>query len=132
MYRFAHPEYLYGLLIIPVLIAVFIIVRAVRKRSMLRFGEINVIRHLMPEVSNSRPVWKFIIFLIALAFFITGMAQPQAGAKLEEVKRKGVELVIALDVSNSMLAEDIKPNRLERAKRAISKLIDRLDRKSVV
>jgi uncharacterized protein (DUF58 family) len=72
------------------------------------------------------PVFKFIILMLALAFIITGMARPQFGSKLKKVKREGIELIIALDVSNSMMAEDIEPNRLERAKRAISRLVDRL------
>jgi len=80
----------------------------------------------MPSVSVSRPVIKFLIWMVALGFIITALAQPQFGSKLSTSKRKGVELIIALDVSNSMMAEDIKPNRLERAKRAIAKLTERL------
>jgi len=80
----------------------------------------------MPSVSVSRPIIKFILWMLALACIITALAQPQFGSKLNTSKRKGVELIIALDVSNSMMAEDIKPNRLERAKRAIAKLTERL------
>lgn len=80
----------------------------------------------MPFVSGSRPAIKFSILVLAVLFFIVGIARPQFGSKLKTEKREGVELIIALDVSNSMLAEDIQPNRLERAKRAISRLIDRL------
>ena len=80
----------------------------------------------MPSVSTSRPIIKFILWMLALGFIITALAQPQFGSKLLTSKRKGVELIIALDVSNSMMAEDIKPNRLERAKRAIAKLTERL------
>jgi Ca-activated chloride channel family protein len=80
----------------------------------------------MPFSSKGRPVFKFIVLMLALAFIITGTARPQFGSKLQKVKREGIELIIALDVSNSMMAEDIQPNRLERAKRAISRLVDRL------
>jgi len=82
---------------------------------------------LMPNASKSRPIIKFAILILALAFLITGIARPQYGAKLQKIKRKGIELIIALDVSNSMLAEDIQPNRLEKAKRAVEKLTDRLN-----
>jgi Ca-activated chloride channel family protein len=81
---------------------------------------------LMPSLSTGRPVIKFILWLLAITCLITALAQPQFGSKLTLTKRKGVELIIALDVSNSMKAQDIKPNRLERAKRAIAKLTDRL------
>jgi Ca-activated chloride channel family protein len=80
----------------------------------------------MPNASKSRPGWKFTIMLVAIALLVAGLARPQFGAKLQKVKRKGIELIIALDVSNSMLAEDIQPNRLGRAKRAISLLTERL------
>lgn len=127
MFRFANPEYLWGLLAIPLLILFFIASRLARKRAIKKFGSENLMGYLMPFASKSRPVFKFVILLLALTSFITGLARPQFGSKLKKVKREGVELVIALDVSNSMLAEDIEPNRLERAKRAISRLIDRLN-----
>ncbi len=126
MFRFANPEYLWGLLIIPLLILFFIFSRIARKRALRKFMGEKVMPYLMPYTSGVRPIIKFIILLLALAFIITGIARPQFGSKLKKVKRKGVELIIALDVSNSMLAEDIQPNRLERAKRAISRLVDRL------
>jgi Ca-activated chloride channel family protein len=80
----------------------------------------------MPSASDSRPILKFSILMLALSFLILGIARPQFGAKLQKIKRQGIELIIALDVSNSMMAEDIQPNRLERAKRAISRLTERL------
>lgn len=126
MFRFANPEYFWGFLTIPLLIIFFIFSRISRRRAIRRFGSETVMKELMPNVSGSRPVFKFILLILALGFFITGLARPQFGSKLKTVKRQGVELEIALDVSNSMLAQDIKPNRLERAKRAISRLIDRL------
>jgi Ca-activated chloride channel family protein len=125
-FRFAHPEYFYLLLVIPVFFVLFIISRISRSRSLRLFGDHALIEQLMPSVSASRPVIKFLLWMVALAFIITALAQPQFGSKLLTSKRKGVELIIALDVSNSMMAEDIKPNRLERAKRAIAKLTERL------
>lgn len=126
MFRFANIELLWGLLIIPLLALIFAWSRIARKNALKRFGKQETISVLMPFASKSRPVFKFIILMLALAFFIVGAARPQFGSKLKKVKREGVELMIALDVSNSMMAEDIEPNRLERAKRAISRLVDRL------
>ena len=126
MFRFGNSEFLWGLLIIPALAFFFILSRISRKKALKRFGKLETIEQLMPFVSKGRPILKFIILMLALAFIIVGTARPQFGSKLKTVKREGVELMIALDVSNSMMAEDIQPNRLERAKRAISRLIDRL------
>src|SRR6056297_2148239 len=126
MIKFGNVEILYGLAIIPVLVIVFIIAYHSKKRALKRFGELKVISGLMPYVSQSRPVLKFVFLVLALTSVIFAAADPQFGSKLEKVKRKGVEIIIALDVSNSMLAEDITPNRLERAKRSISKMIDQL------
>lgn len=81
----------------------------------------------MPEFSLSKLILKFILFIIAMTLLTFAMVDPQSGSKLEKIKRKGIDMVIALDVSNSMLAEDIRPNRLERAKQAISRLIDRME-----
>ncbi len=127
MFRFAHIEYLLGLLIIPLLALFFMWARYARKQALKRFGNPKMLKELMPFVSGSRPVFKFILLMFALAFFIIGAARPQFGSKLKKVQREGVEIIIALDVSNSMLAQDIQPNRLDRAKRAISRLIDRLN-----
>src|SRR6056297_407007 len=126
MIKFGNVEILYGLAIIPVLVIVFIIAYHSKKRALKRFGELKIISGLMPYVSHSRPVLKFIFLMLALVSIIFAAADPQFGSKLEKVKREGVEIIIALDVSNSMLAEDIKPNRLERAKMAISKLVEEL------
>jgi len=126
MFRFGNIEYLWGLLIIPLLTLFFIWSRIARRRALKKFGQQEILQHLMPYSSKGRPVLKFVILMLALAFIIVGTARPQFGSKLKTVKREGIELMIALDVSNSMMAEDIQPNRLERAKRAISRLIDRL------
>ncbi|MBE9511056.1 MAG: VWA domain-containing protein [Bacteroidetes bacterium] len=126
MFRFENIEFIYLLILIPVLLVVFIISRKIRKRSLKRFGDPDILKQLMPFLSVNRPVVKFLFVLFALVFIILGMARPQFGSKIEEIKRKGIEIVIALDVSNSMLAEDIQPNRLEKAKQAIARLVEKL------
>ena len=126
MFQFAHTTYLYFLLLIPVLIIIFIISVQIKKKAVKSFGDLEIISGLMPNVSVKRPKLKFILLLLALTFIIIGIAGPQFGAKLKKVKREGIEMIFAIDVSNSMMAEDIKPNRLERSKQAISKLIDKL------
>ena len=126
MFRFENTIYLYALILVPILIVWFFIVLKYRKKALAKFGDIELVNILTPNFSNTRYKWKFVLSMLALIFIILGIANPQIGSKLKEVKRKGIEVVIALDVSNSMMAEDIKPNRLSRAKRAISKLIDNL------
>jgi len=126
MFRFANIDMLWGLMLIPAFTLLFILSRLTRKRALRKFGNHHVISELMPFVSKTRPVFKFSLLMLALAFFIVGTARPQFGSKLKKVQREGVEIIIALDVSNSMMAEDIQPNRLERAKRAIARLVDRL------
>lgn len=126
MFRFANDGYLWGLIIIPILTLFYMWSRFMRNRALRRFGNRKIIDELMPFASKSRPALKFIMLMLALALFIMGTARPQFGSKLKKVQREGVEIIIALDVSNSMMAEDIQPNRLERAKRAISRMIDRL------
>ena len=126
MFRFANPEYLYALLLIPALLLFYGYSRIKRRRALAKFGHREIVSVLMPNASNARPALKYIVLLIALASIILGIARPQFGTQLKTVKREGIELIIALDVSNSMLAEDIQPNRLERAKRAISQLVDKL------
>ncbi len=126
MFRIANPEYLYALLVIPALIAFFWYSRIQRRKALALFGQKEILSVLMPNVSSIRPVLKFMILMLALASIIIGISRPQFGSKLKTEKRKGIELIIALDVSNSMMAEDIQPNRLERSKRAISQLVDKL------
>ncbi len=126
MFQFAHSEALYLFALVPLLMALFIWGRVRRKKQLRDFGEDDVIGQLMPDVSPKRPVLKFYLVLLGVVAMIFVIAGPQFGSKLQTSKRKGIELIIALDVSNSMLAEDIKPNRLERAKQAISQLVDKL------
>jgi len=126
MIRFAHIELLYLLLLIPVIIVLYLAWNRWRKKALKRFGDIKVIQMMMPQYSGVRPLLKLIILLTAFVFFVVGISDPQVGSRMEKVKREGIDLYLVLDVSNSMLAEDIRPNRLERAKMAISNLIDRL------
>jgi len=127
MFRFGNPEYLYLLFLLPVLGVLFGLAQYNKKKALVRFGDLSVIEQLMPFVSKSKPILKFIFLTVAIVSIIFALSDPQFGSKLEKVKRKGAEIIIALDVSNSMLAEDIKPNRLERAKQAISKLVDNME-----
>jgi Ca-activated chloride channel family protein len=127
LFRFANPELLYLLLLLPVLVILFILEIYRRKRTIRRIGESKLVNELLPELSPTRPVVKFITLMLAVSSAIVMLARPQFGSKIEDVKKQGVEVIIALDVSNSMLAEDIQPNRLTRAKQAISRLVDNLD-----
>ena len=125
--RFAHPEYLYGLAAVPLIIILFIVMMIWRRKAYKRLGDSVLVNQLAPEVSKNRPTLKMILFVLAYSLIIVGLANPQIGSKFEEVKRVGVDVIMVLDVSNSMRAEDIHPSRLERAKLAISKFIDRLE-----
>lgn len=126
MIQFERPDILYLLILIPIFLLWFLILQRQKRNRMKLFGDNDLLSVLMPNKSKRRPNIKLLFLSIAFIFFIVGLANPQIGSKLEEMKRQGVEIVIALDVSNSMMAEDIKPNRLERAKRTISQLIDKL------
>jgi Ca-activated chloride channel family protein len=130
-FRFDHPELLYLFALVPILIILFWLSHLIKKKALQKFGEMNIISQLMPYASFTRPVYKFAILILALSFVIIGISGPQFGSKLQKIKRKGVEVIIALDVSNSMMAQDIQPNRLERAKRAISKMVDKLNNDKV-
>ena len=112
--------------IIPVLLLLLTFIIYTRRKAIERYGNREVLSQLMPEAAPCKTVLKYVILLGVLILFIFGAARPQFGSRLREVKREGVEIIIALDVSNSMMAEDIVPNRLERAKQSISKLVDRL------
>jgi Ca-activated chloride channel family protein len=126
MFRFEHPEYLYGLLLLPVFFALFLYAMYIKKRYLKRFGDIRLLQTLMPDSSVKSQHIKFWLLMVCLALFVFMSAGPQFGSKLETVKRQGIEVMICLDVSNSMLSEDIKPNRLEKSKQVLSKLIDNL------
>ncbi len=127
MFQLENKYYLYALVLIPVFIIIYWLVSRWRKNALKAYGDISIIKQLFPDVSNAKRFWKFILFTIAFALLIIGIVNPQVGTKLEEVKRKGADLMICLDISNSMKAEDLSPNRLEKAKQAIYKLFDKLE-----
>lgn len=126
MFRFSNPEYLYLLLLVPALILLFIAENRKRKKRLKAYGNPDIIRQLMPDVSHRRPWLKFILQLTAITVCIFLVSGPQFGSKLEKTQKKGAELMIALDVSNSMMAQDITPSRLDKAKQILSKLVDKL------
>lgn len=126
MVRFEHIEYLYLLLGIPVFILLFVFAMQMRRIALKRLGDPGILGHLMPEASKEKTVLKFVILNIAYALLVVGIANPQTGSRLETIQRKGIDLVVAIDISNSMLAQDIKPDRLTRARQALFKLIDKL------
>jgi Ca-activated chloride channel family protein len=127
LFRFANPDFLYLLLLLPVMVILWILNDIRKKKALRRFGNSELVDKLMPEHSRVRPFLKFVLQILAFSAVIIIVARPQFGSKLEEVKKEGVEVIIALDVSNSMLAEDIQPNRITRAKQALTRLIDNLD-----
>lgn len=127
MFRFAHPEFLYLLFILPVLILFYVYIAGARKKAIRRYGSPELISSLTPEASPKRRRLKYVFLLLSITSVIFIIAGPQFGAKLETVKRQGIEVMICLDVSNSMLAEDITPNRLEKAKQMLSRLTDDLN-----
>jgi Ca-activated chloride channel homolog len=126
MIRFAHPEYLYLLLLVPALTAFFWFVALRRRKASEKFGTPAMVRKLSEDASPAKRILRAAFLLTALAFLVLGLANPQIGTRMEEVKQEGVDLFIAIDVSLSMKAEDLKPNRLERAKLEIRNLIARL------
>jgi len=126
MFRFAHISYFWLLAALPVFWILFVFYLRWRKQRMKHLADSNLLRTIMPDVSARKPWVHITLWSIAIVFLVIAAAGPQFGSKLEEAKREGVELMVCLDVSNSMLAEDLSPNRLERAKRAVEKLIKRL------
>lgn len=133
-FRFAHPLFLYLLILVPLFGMMMFYFGRKRKKAFEEFGEMPLLRHLMPAMSDARFRLKSWILIIAFAFQVLALAGPQFGAKLETSKRKGIELMIAIDVSNSMNAQDITPSRLDMAKMAVSRLVDKLadDRLGIV
>lgn len=127
MFRFASPTYLYLLILIPLFILTYIFIRRKMARNMRIFGEYELVKMLTPEVSPARKNLKFALLMLVLALLVVMLARPQFGSRNEEIKRSGMEVIIAVDISNSMLCEDIKPNRLAKSKMLVSKLIEQFD-----
>ncbi len=126
MIRFAHIEYLYAMAVIPVMIVAYILFARLRSKAAARFGNPQILERLAAEASRSKRVAKLVVLLGAVACLCVALSGPRIGTRLEEVKQEGVDIFIALDVSLSMKSEDIKPNRLEKAKFEIRNLIERL------
>lgn len=131
MFRFAHPEYLFLFLPVLFLVGVFIHSQYLRKKNTKLWGVPKTLEKLMPNVSYARPRFKFYLQLLATALLVIVLAQPQFGTKEENIKKKGIEVMIAIDVSNSMLSQDVQPSRLMKAKQILSQLIDRMSEDKV-
>lgn len=124
MFRFADPQFLYLLILLPLLVIFFIYSNYRRKKRISEYGDPELIKDLMPEVSYYRPIIKFWIMWLVLGLAIVMLARPQFGTKKETVKRSGIETIIAMDISNSMMAEDVVPTRLSKAKMLVSRLVE--------
>jgi len=126
MYKFENHIFFYAFGLLPLFICIYAWYRYQTKKNFKKLGELVLINQLIPEVSNEKKTIKFILFLIGFSFLIFGLCNLQTGSKIQEVKREGADIMVCLDVSNSMLAQDLSPNRLERAKMAIENMIDKL------
>lgn len=126
MYQIEEPAYFIYLIIIPVIIVLFLLVLIWKKRKQKQFADNNLIQKLIPERSTFKSVLKIVMVCFGLTLLIIALANPKMGTKLETVKRQGVDIVFALDVSKSMLAEDIAPSRLDKAKQIINKIVENL------
>ena len=124
MFRFENPIYLWLLLIIPILIIIKIMMWYVQRKKLSRIGNPTLLKELMPDVSRFRPWVKFLLLITALSSLILALARPQFGSKISHEKRNGIEAIIALDISNSMLAQDVQPSRLDKSKLMIENLIN--------
>jgi Ca-activated chloride channel family protein len=129
--HFAQPEYLYLLFVIPAITAFFVFSLMQRKRRLKAFGNPGFIAQFMPDVSTSRPYAKFTMLMLALAVLIVAVARPQFGQKQEVVKSEGLDVMIAIDISNSMLAEDMAPSRLGKAKQMLAQLLGKMENNRV-
>lgn len=131
MFRFESPYFLYLLIIVPVLIVIFIISEYVKTKRIKKFGDPELMKSLMPNATRYRPAIKFSIVCLTMIFMILLIARPQFGTKTETVTKKGIEVVIALDISNSMMAQDVLPSRLDKSKNIISRLVDNFDNNKI-
>ena len=126
MIHFAQAQYLFLIFLIPVFFVIQAVLLRLRRRKIRKFGDEKLVEQLMPSYSKSKVWVRLTLFSIGFFFFAIGLSRPQIGARLKEQEIKGAEIIIAMDVSNSMLAEDYSPNRLDRAKLAVSRLVDKL------
>ena len=126
MYELEEKSYLYFLIVIPLLVLLFLYVQIWKRKKQKEFGDIELIKKLSPEKSAFKPFLKMGVVLLALTFLIIGLVNPKIGTKMETVKREGIDIIFAVDVSKSMLAEDVAPNRLEKSKQIVSQIINQL------
>lgn len=124
MFRFENPAFLYLLIIIPVIIVIRFLEMRKRKLKLKKFGDLSLLKQLMPDVSSSRKSLKFWLMVAALALLIVMLARPQMGTKISQEKRKGIEVIISLDISNSMRAGDVVPSRLDKSKMLVENMVD--------
>jgi Ca-activated chloride channel family protein len=126
MFELEEKGYLYLLVVVPVLVLLFLYVNYWKRKKQAAFGDLDLIKKLSPEKSIFKPVLKFSLVLLGLSFLILALVNPKMGVKMEKVKRQGIDIVFAIDVSKSMLAEDVAPNRLDKSKQIVSQLINQL------
>mgnify|MGYP001500084263 CR=1 FL=1 len=127
MFRFEHSEYLFALAAIPLMVGLYALSQRWRRRALQRFGDETLIQRMMPGYNPRRNTFKLTLLLLSLTLLILSWANPQWGNKREVVQRKGIDLIIAIDISESMLAQDLPPNRLERVKKFAVELVNELD-----
>lgn len=129
--RFLYPELLF-LLLLPVLLVVPVLYRThVQRKKLKEFGRTDLVRDLMPDLSLRRKLGKDLILLFAFTLMILALARPQMGAKTEKVKLEGIEMMVALDISNSMRATDASPSRLALARNIVSRMIDKMSNNKI-
>ena len=126
MYELEEKVYLYLLGIIPLLAVLFLYVQYWKRKKQREFGDVELVKRLTPQRSYFKPTLKFILLIVALIGLILGLVNPKIGTKMETIKREGIDIVFAMDVSKSMLAEDVAPNRLEKSKQLVSQIINQL------
>ena len=126
MYELEEKGYLYLLFVVPLLVLLFLYVQYWKRKKQAAFGDLDLVKKLSPEKSLFKPTLKFVLVVLGLTFLILALVNPKMGTKMEKVKRQGIDIVFAIDVSKSMLAEDVTPNRLEKSKQIVSQLINQL------
>lgn len=126
MFQLEESKYLYLLLVVPILVVLFVFNLYWKTKKQKEFGDVDLVKKLMPDYSSFKAILKFLLVTLGLSALIIAIANPRLGTKMETIKREGIDIVFALDVSKSMLAEDIAPNRLEKSKQIINQIINSL------
>src|ERR1700752_692443 len=123
MFKFENDIFFYAFAALPVMLVIFIWYLFTVKKRLKKLGEFELVKSLVPDISNSKKITKFVLLMLAFSSLILAVCNLQTGSKTQEVNREGADIIVCLDVSNSMLAQDLSPNRLERAKYALEKMI---------